>query len=388
MQNQPLRIALFTYSTKLRGSVVHTLELASALAKMGHSVSLYALDKDGSGFSRPVTGMAYLVPSQPVITDIDHLIRLRIQEFIDYLGQGHLQSHPYDCYHAQDCISANALAELRSQGLIPHLIRTVHHIEAFNSQYLRDCQDRSIQSADLCFCVSDYWQKELAHQYKIEAMRVINGVNSDRFMLKPDGSEATLKQTLHLTGSPIYLSVGGIEPRKNSLNLLRAFASILKVHPTAQWVIVGGATLFDYKSYREDFFALAQALGVVVGESLILPGVLSDTHLTMLYRIANAFVFPSLKEGWGLVILEAIAAGLPILTSNQPPFTEFLTDNQALMVDPHSPTAIAQAMLAISQPERARMLVRNSQPICEQYTWERSATMHVEHYYKLLERHH
>lgn len=386
MRDQPLRIALFTYSTKPRGGVIHTLELAAALEKMGHSVGLYALDKDGSGFGRPVAGTAYLVPAQPITTDMDRLIQQRIQEFVDYLGHGHLQTHLYDCYHAQDCISANALTELRSQGQIPHLIRTVHHIEAFNSPYLRACQDRSIQEADVCFCVSDYWQTELERQYNLKALRVINGVNCDRFTFNLDGREATLKQSLQLTGSPIYLSVGGIEPRKNSLNLLQAFAMVLQDQPTAQWVIAGGATLFDYQPYRDEFFVLANQLGVVVGESLILPGVLSDADLAALYRTVNAFVFPSLKEGWGLVILEAIAAGLPVLTSNQPPFTEFLNNSQALLVDPNSPTAIAQAMLAITQPERAKMLVQNSQPICKYYTWERSAKMHVEHYDRLLER--
>jgi glycosyltransferase-like protein len=387
MRKQPLRIALFTYSTKPRGGVIHTLELAAALENLGHSVSLYALDKDGRGFGRPVAGTAYLVPAQPVTANMDDLICQRIQEFVDYLGRGHLQAHPYDCYHAQDCISANALAELRSQGLIPHLIRTVHHLEAFNSPYLQACQDRSIRDADVCFCVSDYWQTELQRQYHIEALRVINGVNCDRVSPHPDGSEDILKQRLHLTGTPIYLSVGGIEPRKNSLNLLQAFAIVLKEIPMAQWVIAGGATLFDYQPYRDEFFALANQLGVVVGESLILPGVLSDADLATLYRTANTFVFPSLKEGWGLVILEAIAAGLPVLTSNQPPFTEFLNADQALLVDPNSPTAIAQAMLAITKPELANTLVQNSQPICNHYTWERSATMHVNHYYGLLERH-
>jgi glycosyltransferase involved in cell wall biosynthesis len=54
----------------------------------------------------------------------------------------------------------------------------------------------------------------------------------------------------------------------------------------------------------------------VIGRSLILPGVIPDRDLPALYRIADAFVFPSVKEGWGLVVLEAIAAGVPVITSN------------------------------------------------------------------------
>ncbi len=382
--NPPLRIALFTYSTQPRGGVIHTLELADALVKLGHTVGVYALDKDGSGFGRFVSATCYFVPAKPVIGDTDTLIRQRIQEFIDYLGNGHLQAHPYDCYHAQDCLSANALAELRSQQQIPHLIRTVHHIEAFNSPYLQACQERSIREADLCLCVSEVWQKALETQYQIQAPRVINGINCDRFSSSSNGRVSNLKQRLHLTGTPIYLTVGGIEPRKNSINLLRAFAQVLEYFSTTQLVIAGGATLFDYQHYRDDFFALADQLNIRVGESLILPEVLSDEDLAMLYRTANAFVFPSLKEGWGLVILEAIASGLPIVTANQAPFTEFLAPNQALLVDPNSPSAIAQAMLAITQPELAQLLISNSRSICNNFTWEHSAKMHEEQYYRLL----
>jgi glycosyltransferase-like protein len=387
VRNCPLRIALFTYATKPRGGVIHTLELAAALENLGHIVSIYALDKDGSGFGRPVAGTSHLIPAQPVLGDTDALIRQRIQEFVDYLGNGHLQAHPYDCYHAQDCLSANALAELRSLGQIPHFIRTVHHIESFNSPYLRACQECSILEANLCFCVSEFWQKELQQHYQIEAPRVINGINSDRFTPVPNGHEEALTQRFGLTGSPIYLSVGGIEPRKNSLNLLQAFADVLRQDPAAQWVIAGGATLFDYQSYREQFFTLAEQLGIVIGESLILPGILTDAELAALYRVVDAFVFPSLKEGWGLVVLEAIASGSPVITSNQPPFTEFLTSEQALMVNPNSPAAIAEAMLAVTKPKLARTLVQNSQQVCQFYTWERSAKMHLEHYYWLLEHH-
>lgn len=378
-----LRIALFTYSTKLRGSVVHTLELAEALHQLGHDVCVFVLDKDGSGFDRPLRYPYRLIPSQPVAGGIDQLIRQRIQEFVNYLEQELSKSGFYDCYHAQDCISANALLALRQRSLIPHFVRTIHHIEAFNNPYLIECQENSIIQPDLCLCVSQYWQTELQTRYHINAARVINGVNLDRFSAVADGSEALLRQQLRLTGSPIYLTIGGIEPRKNSIALLQAFAQVLQHHPQAQLVIAGGATLFDYQDYRDQFFALANAQNIEIGRSLILPGVVADRDLPALYRTADAFVFPSSKEGWGLVILEAIASGLPIVTSNQPPFTEFLTPEQALLIAPHAPETIAQAMLNIVQPHIAQRLVQNSQSVCTQYTWEASARMHLQQYEKV-----
>lgn len=105
-----------------------------------------------------------------------------------------------------------------------------------------------------------------------------------------------------------------------------------------------------------------------IGKSLILPGVIPEAELPALYRIADAFVFPSVKEGWGLVVLEAIASGIPVITSNQSPFTEFLSKTQALLIDPNSPDAIAQAMRSIAQPELAHSLVQQSQSILSRYS--------------------
>ena len=378
-----LKIALLTYSTKPRGSVIHTLELAEALHELGHQVCVYALDKDGKGFDYPISCNYELIPARPAPIELDALIQQRIQEFVEYLGQSH---PPYDCYHAQDCIGANALAKLVQQHRIPHFVRTVHHVEDYRSSYLQQCQDRSIRAADLCLCVSEQWQAALQQRYLIQASRVINGVNLSRFSPHPNGLELALKERWNLTGSPIYLTVGGIEPRKNSLCLLQAFRQVLNEQPNAQLIIAGGATLFDYQTYRDEFFALASDLAIEIGRSLILPGVISDRELPALYRTADAFVFPSVKEGWGLVILEAIASGLPVVTSDQAPFTEFLSKTQALFANPNSSESIAQAMRSIVQKDIADLLIQQSQSVLSRYTWQASAQMHLHHYQQLLNR--
>lgn len=380
---KPLRIALLTYSTKLRGSVVHTLELAEALYALGHKVTVYALDKDGKGFDRSLSCQQHLIPAGIPPRDLDGLIQQRIQEFVSDLEQ----SIPEDChdvYHAQDCISANALGVLRQRGVISHFVRTVHHIEDYSSPYLQQCQDRSIREADLCLCVSEEWRVELQRQYAIEAPRVYNGVNLNRFFPASGEVKAEAKHQLGLPGLPLYLTVGGIEPRKNSIALLQAFAQVLPHQPQAQLAIAGGSTLFDYQTYQHQFFESVQSLDISE-QSLIVMGVIPDDLLPTLYQAADAFIFPSIKEGWGLVVLEAIASGIPVVTSNQPPFTEFLSDEQALLVDPHTPEAIAQAMLSVSHESIAQSLVQQSQSVLATYTWEASAQLHLKHYTEWLQ---
>ena len=390
----PLKIALLTYSTKLRGSVVHTLELATALTELGHRVCVYALDKDGQGFERATSARVQLVPAQaapaglPPDQATDALIRQRIQEFVDYF-----LAHPadrHDIYHAQDCIGANALVELRQRGRVANVVRTVHHVEDYPSIYLQQCQERSIRQPDLCLCVSERWRVALRDDYALETPRVLNGVDISRFSPRPSGQEAALKARYGLTGSPLYLTVGGIEPRKNSLRLLAAFAQVLTTHPQAQLVIAGGATLFDYEPYRQEFLALADHLaqrhGPMIGRSVMLPGVIADGDLPALYRVADGFCFPSTKEGWGLVVLEAIASGRPVITADQPPFTEFLSADQALLVNPESVGAIAQAMLQVLDPAVADALIRRSQSVLADYTWHKSAKLHLDHYQTLIQQ--
>ncbi|MBE9077304.1 MSMEG_0565 family glycosyltransferase [Romeria aff. gracilis LEGE 07310] len=374
-----LKIALLTYATKPRGSVIHTLELAEALHRLGHQPCVFALDKTGQGFGRSLLSKVALVPASPCDQGIEALIQQRIGEFVRYFQQ---HRDRYDIYHAQDCLSANALAQLRDQGQLPHFVRTVHHIEAFQSPYLQDCQEKSIRLPDRCLCVSDYWQKELEQRYGIQPFRVFNGVDWQRFSAPPE-NVSDLKAELGLTGQPIYLTVGGIEPRKNSLRLLQAFAQVLPHLPQAQLVIAGGATLFDYEDYRADFFAAVAELGIDA-RSLILPGIIPDAQLPALYHAAAGFVFPSLKEGWGLVVLEAIAAGLPVLTANQTPFTEYLSPQTACLVDPNDTDQIAQGMLNLAQPQTVNAWVTASRSLRDRYRWQDTAQLHLTLYTQLL----
>ncbi|MEL7330252.1 MAG: glycosyltransferase, partial [Cyanobacteria bacterium J06559_1] len=209
--------------------------------------------------------------------------------------------------------------------------------------------------------------------YGLTAYRVSNGV-SDRFSPQHDGSETALAKRYGIQNGLVYLTVGGIEPRKNSINLLKAFALVRQQQPQAQLVIAGGATLFDYQDYRQQFMAVADNLDIK--DALILPGVVPDKDMPPLYRLADGFVFPSVKEGWGLVLLEAIASGIPVLTSNRPPFTEFLSSKSAILVDPTDVRSIAQGMERLpnaSVPDPSALL-----------GWQLSAQQHFSLYLQLV----
>ena len=80
-----------------------------------------------------------------------------------------------------------------------------------------------------------------------------------------------------------------------------------------------------------------------------------------LYRSADALLFPSLKEGFGLAVLEAMASGVPAIVSRIAPFTEYLNEGECLWVDPNDPASIALAMSRALEPEtRERLICRRS----------------------------
>lgn len=131
-----LRIAILTHSTNPRGGVVHALALADALAHLGHRPVVHAPDPTGKGFFRRSVASTRSVPASPASGDVVAMVEARIADYVRHFED---PAHPqYDVFHAQDGISGNALATLKERGLIQRYVRTVHHIDAFRDERLRE----------------------------------------------------------------------------------------------------------------------------------------------------------------------------------------------------------------------------------------------------------
>src|SRR5919108_1864865 len=125
--NEALRIAIFTYSTKPRGGVIHTLALAEHLQELGHDVHIFALGKDQHSFFRPTTVPFTLIPFGVLSDDVgmDEKIKRYIESYYEFLIAH--QSEPFDIYHVQDCVSANAVWRVRQEGGIGRVRRPCPH---------------------------------------------------------------------------------------------------------------------------------------------------------------------------------------------------------------------------------------------------------------------
>ena len=369
-----LNIALLTYSTKPRGSVVHTLALAEALAAAGQNVTdtvnvtVWTLGRGGdSGFFRPV----------------DPAVRQRVVDFPDgppeeSVGERVLRSiaamgtafapvaAEYDIVHAQDCISANAVAlsEVRC-------VRTVHHIDHFTTPELAACHERAITTPYAHVCVSASVAKELVDGWGVKAEVIPNGVAYERFATTDPAARERWKSRL----GRYVLTVGGIEPRKGSLDLLDAYALLRDQCPGTALVIAGGETLFDYREYRAQWEARAAQLGV---EPVVL-GPVADDELPALVAAADAFAFPSVKEGFGLAAMEALAAGVPLVVRDLPVLREVFGPAARYAADPVALVDELGHALTEDSPERRSV----GRELAARHTWPAAAASHLAFYRSL-----
>ncbi|GAB4058743.1 MSMEG_0565 family glycosyltransferase [Uliginosibacterium sediminicola] len=379
-----LRIALLTHSVNPRGGVVHSLELAQALHAAGHDVTLMAPAEAGQTLFRTVPFRVQRVPVEAANSGVADMVRTRIAAYVLHLERV-LAREFFDIFHAQDSISGNALAELVDAGRIDSFIRTVHHLDHFNDAQLATWQTRAWRSAAQVLCVSQTWCEQMRREHGVQAELVSNGVDTQRFVAQSDASDRALAERLGLANKtgPVFLAVGGIEERKNTQRILQAFIEVQESKPGARLLIAGGASLLDHSRYGSDFHALLRDSGLPTS-AVQFTGVMADEDMPALFRLADVLMLPSLREGFGLVVLEALASGTPVVVSHIAPFTEYLSDALCHWADPLDAQSIASAMRTASAATRGPALRAEAQPLLDAFSWQASARRHLDLYEQSL----
>jgi glycosyltransferase-like protein len=376
-----LSLGIFTYSTKPRGSVVHATRLAEALVDAGHDATVYALGKNGATFYRPLRCPVRIFAAAEAPSDADALVRQRVAEFVAGLTGGIAR---HDVWHAQDCLAASALLQVRSPSS-PPVVRTVHHVERFESPYLAACQRRSILEADHVFAVSAVTRRDVANEFGRDASLVPNGVDVERFTTTA-GDAGVERRSLGarfgiVDDDLVVLSVGGVEPRKNTLRSLAAVRRAFALHPRLRWVVVGDSSLWDHSAYAARFDADLALAPPALRARVVRAGTVADDDLTALYRRSDVLLFPSEQEGFGLAVLEAMAAGVAAIVPRGAPFDEYTDPRTAALVDPRSTDDIADALARLLGDPGLRARLGSAAHVASgRFTWRRSADAHLAHY--------
>ena len=249
----------------------------------------------------------------------------------------------------------------------------MRHSEAFRAphrRYLQAQVRRSTRRARGVIAVSEATKRDLVELFGLPPQRitvVYNGVD-ESFSLCPPQAAAEHRAD-NSQPARYILHLGTLEPRKNLARLVQAFARV-RAHsagdPPLKLVLAGG------KGWSYDaIFTEVERLGLT--EDVLFPGYIDDRALADWYRGAAVFVYPSLMEGFGLPVLEAMACGAPVVTSNISSLPEVAGD-AALLVDPYNVEALADALLglldndALAAELRARGLKQAAR-----FSWSRTA---------------
>ncbi|HET7617379.1 MAG TPA: glycosyltransferase family 1 protein [Vicinamibacterales bacterium] len=225
--------------------------------------------------------------------------------------------------------------------------------------------------------VSEASKRDILRYYRVpeERIDVIYNAIDDRFWLEPPADAMERVRERYQLNAPFVLYAGNIKPHKNLERLIEAF-HLLRRDETME--TPDGARLRDVKlliigDEISKYAALRRAVHRhKLHKHVRFFGFVSDQTLAVLYRLADAFVFPSLYEGFGLPPLEAMASGTPVVTSNVSSLPEVVGD-AALLIDPYEPQSIADALRRVLTERslradlRARGLAR-----ARAFSWERS----------------
>jgi glycosyltransferase involved in cell wall biosynthesis len=194
------------------------------------------------------------------------------------------------------------------------------------------------------------------------------GVKPDKIEVIYNGFVAT-DVSLEPLNTPLkfFLFAGVLKERKNVLGVIEAFAFFSKNHEGYELVIAGKKE----GSYYAKCEAMVQSLGI--GQQVRFLGYVTDGQLGYLYTKATALVFPSLIEGFGMPVLEAMSVGLPVITSNNGALAEVAGD-AALLVNPKDPQDIARGMSEVANSDALKIdLAHKGSHRAKEFSWEKNA---------------
>lgn len=237
------------------------------------------------------------------------------------------------------------------------------------------------RQADRIIASSEHTKKDLMEHLNMKEgiIRVVYPSGHEAFSGEISASKiAQVKQSLGINGRYLIF-VGTMEPRKNLGRILDAFKIFLKSNPGFQLVLVGSKE-FAHGKYSG---ILANQYSLV-SHSIIAPGFLEHDSLNALYCGAEALVFPSLYEGFGIPILEAMASGCPVITSMTTSTPE-VAGHAGVLVDPYDTAAIAKAIERIVSDAALRVELRNKGfEQINHFSWKKTARETIEVYRELL----
>jgi glycosyltransferase involved in cell wall biosynthesis len=256
------------------------------------------------------------------------------------------------------------------QVLTVHDVASLDHPDWFDSRFAtwyRRMTPLLVRRVCRVITVSEFSKRRLIELTGIPESRVVvipNGV-CHRFHPCSNGEVERVRQKIGIPSTQYLLNIGSLEPRKNVATLLKAWQSSSASLPNNTWMVVAGAIGKEHVFRRADFES--------DGPRVLFCGFVADEDLPALYSGALAVVYPSIYEGFGLPVLEAMACGTVPIAANNTALPE-VVGGAGILVDPLDTDAIADAIVrVVADDELRRVLGQCGIARSRLFSWERAA---------------
>ncbi len=267
--------------------------------------------------------------------------------------------------------------------LTVHDVRLMRFPETYSRArywFLKLAVPYSVKRADKIIADSDFTKEELVKLLGVprEKIAVVHPGANPRF--KPIRDQTSLKRVKAKLSLPdrFVLFVGHLEPRKNLARLVEAFSILKSKTKLPHKLVILGRESWGY----EPVFEAAERHNEC--SDIVFTGYVDEDDLPLVYNLADALAFPSLYEGFGLPLLEAMACGVPVVTSKVSSLPE-VAGKAAILVDPYNVEEIADGLAAVLEDEALRQaLINKGLDRAKKFRWEEAAAQIIHAYEEVI----
>lgn len=243
--------------------------------------------------------------------------------------------------------------------------------------FLKTLIPRSLKRADKIITVSNFTKKEIIKFYKVnpEKVETIYNATGDNFLKNTFiAGELNLVREKYNLPEKFILYIGTMQPRKNIPFLIEAYANVKNKLDGAKLVIAGK------KSYNYDKKIDEVAAKYDLKDEILFPGYIDESDKPILFNLSHFFVFPSLYEGFGIPVLEAMSQGVPVLAADIPSLKE-VGEEAVLYFNPRDLASLEKALYNISISQNLReKLAKSGLERSRLFSWKKTASKILEVY--------